>query len=290
MTLAEFIPLAISGSLFLIVLSLGLQADWRDATYLFRHPGLLARSILSMNGVMLALVVGVAAVLPLDPAIKIALVALAVSPVPPILPSKQERAGGTESYAIGLLVSAALFAVVLVPVSIELVGRLFGTGTHVPIGRIVPALLVSVIAPLGLGIVLRALVPAFARRAARPISLLGAGFLVLACLPVLVKTLPAFGAMVGNGVLLVLLAFTLVGIAVGHWLGGPDPHDRTVLALATATRHPGVALAIASATFPDEKAVPIVVLYHLVIGGIVSIPYVRWRMRAHAAEEAERER
>ena len=36
---------------------------------------------------------------------------------------------------------------------------------------------------------------------------------------------------------------------------GPDPEDRVVLALSTASRHPGVALAIATANFPQETSV-----------------------------------
>jgi BASS family bile acid:Na+ symporter len=88
--------------------------------------------------------------------------------------------------------------------------------------------------------------------------------------------------MVGNGTLLAVALFTIVGIAIGHLLGGPVADNRTVLALATGTRHPGVALAIAAATFPSEKAVLAVVLWHLVVGGIVSAPYARWRTREHA--------
>jgi BASS family bile acid:Na+ symporter len=54
-------------------------------------------------------------------------------------------------------------------------------------------------------------------------------------------------SLVGNGTILALGAFTLAGLAAGHLLGGPNRDDCTVLALATASRHPGVALAIASA-------------------------------------------
>jgi BASS family bile acid:Na+ symporter len=56
-----------------------------------------------------------------------------------------------------------------------------------------------------------------------------------------------------------------------------------VLALATGTRHPGIAIAISSINFPNQKAVLAVVLFHLVIGTIVSLPYVRWQKRVQAA-------
>jgi BASS family bile acid:Na+ symporter len=105
---------------------------------------------------------------------------------------------------------------------------------------------------------------------------------VLACVPILFGAWGLIVSMVGNGTLLILAIFTLVGVAVGHLLGGPDPANRTVLALATGTRHPGVALAIAGATFPDQKAVVAIVVWHLIVGGIVSGPYAKWRQRMHA--------
>src|SRR5438477_12359498 len=101
MTLAQFIPLAINASMFVIVFVLGLNATLEDAIYLFRRPVLFFRSILSMNIVMLVLAVAVALIFDLTPAIKIALVTLAVSPVPPLLPGKQTKAGGSAAYAIG---------------------------------------------------------------------------------------------------------------------------------------------------------------------------------------------
>ncbi len=71
-----------------------------------------------------------------------------------------------------------------------------------------------------------------------------------------------------------------IGLAVGHWLGGPDPNDRTVLALAAASRHPGVALAISSANFPGDEAVLPALLLYLLAATVLAIPYVKWRKRA----------
>ena len=108
MSAAELIPLVIAVSIFIAVLAIGLDATLADAFCLFRRPGLLARSIVSMNVVMVLVAVAIAHLFALNPAIKIAIVTLAVSPVPPILPKKQRKAVGTGSYAIGLLVAAGL--------------------------------------------------------------------------------------------------------------------------------------------------------------------------------------
>lgn len=285
MTLAHLIQLAVVFSMFLVVFAMGLTATMQEATYLFRHPMLLFRAVLSMNIVMVILAVGFSLFLDLDPVIKIALVTLALSPVPPILPVKQKKAGGSASYTIGLLVGVAVVAILLVPLLVEVLGLGVGIEMHMPIAKITPIVLISIVAPLFAGIGVKIFAPQLASRIRRPVTIFAVILLVAACLPVLVTAWPTLWSMVGNGVLACLVLFTLVGAVVGHALGGPDPDDRTVLGLATGTRHPGVAIAIANFNFPNEKAVLAVVFYHLVIGAIVSIPYVKWRMRTHAAAQ-----
>jgi len=55
-----------------------------------------------------------------------------------------------------------------------------------------------------------------------------------------------------------------------------------VLAPSTASRHPGVALAIATANFPQEKSVMGAILLSLVISLIVSVAYLAWWPRLAA--------
>ncbi len=283
MTVAELIPYAIRVSMFAIVFALGLKTSRHDMFSLFRRPSLLLRSILAMNVIMPVLAVATVLLLPLPMPIKIALVAIAASPVPPILPGRQTSAGGSTSYAIGLLVAASLVAIVVIPATIALIGRLMGVEFRTPLSGVIGIVLLSVIVPLVAGVLVRAALPRIADLIARPVSMFATATLVGACLPVLFTSWPAFWELIGNGVIVILALFTAIGVAVGHWLGGPDAGDRTVLALATGTRHPGVALAIANANFPNEKAVLAVVIWHLIIGAIVSWPYIRRRKPTHDA-------
>jgi BASS family bile acid:Na+ symporter len=75
-------------SIMLNVLALGLKAAPDEATYLFRHPGELRRSFLSMNVIMPLTALALGLSFDLKPAVKIALVALSVSPIPPVFPSR----------------------------------------------------------------------------------------------------------------------------------------------------------------------------------------------------------
>jgi BASS family bile acid:Na+ symporter len=132
----------------------------------------------------------------------------------------------------------------------------------------------TVLAPLLVGIAIRAKAPAFAERAAKPVGILATVLLVLSVLPVLFGSMRTIFSLIGDGTLLSFAAFALVGYILGNLLGGPEPENRRVLALATASRHPAIAVAIAHANFPQQKlAVPAIVLYLIVsavVTGVVS--------------------
>lgn len=277
MDLATLVGAAIQASVFLIVFSLGLGSTQEDALYLLRRPRQLVRSLLSMNVVMPLVAAGLAAVFDFPGALNISLVALAVSPVPPILPKRQLRAGGRASYAVGLLMAAALLAIVFIPLALKLIALGFGKEAHVPEAAVARLVAITVLVPIAAGIVVRRLAPAFAARAARPISLGAMALLGVVVVLLLIRAWRPAVSLIGDGHVLALAAFVAIGLIVGHLLGGPDPRDRVVLALATASRHPGVALAIAAANFPQEKRVMGAILLYLLISLIVSVAYLAWR-------------
>jgi Sodium Bile acid symporter family len=128
MTAAMLVMLALRTSVFLIVFSLGLRATRADVLYLLSRPGRLSRSLLAMNIAMPLLAVGLSLAFGLSPAVKTALVALSLAPVPPILPKKEFKAGGHGSYVIGLLAAAALLSIIFIPVAEHFLRRLFDVG------------------------------------------------------------------------------------------------------------------------------------------------------------------
>ncbi|HEY6985307.1 MAG TPA: hypothetical protein VH375_04445, partial [Rhodanobacteraceae bacterium] len=108
MNAIQLMMLAINASMFMVVFTLGLGATFESIIYLFRRPALLVRSLLSMNVVMLAFAIAFCLTFRPPPAINIALIGLAMSPVPPFLPNQQLGAGGSSRFVFGLLVGTAL--------------------------------------------------------------------------------------------------------------------------------------------------------------------------------------
>jgi BASS family bile acid:Na+ symporter len=69
-------------------------------------------------------------------------------------------------------------------------------------------------------------------------------------------------------------------------MGGPDPGDRSVLALSTASRHPAVALAVTLAAGAESKPELAAILLYLIVATVISIPYVAWHHKQSLAASA----
>lgn len=277
MTPVQWIGLGIKLSLIIIVLCVALNTRRGDMLSLMRRPGLLIRSVLAMGVLMPIFAALLAAMFALNRQIELALIALAVSPVPPILPQKQIKAGASTSYSVALLAWSSVLAIVLIPLIMDLLGWAFHRNAHVPPAAVFKAVAVTLIAPLAAGAIVRELAPDLAQKVLKPLTLVGNILLVAAVLPALFVAWPELVKQVGNFTLLAVVALVLFGLLVGHLLGGPEPGDRTALALSTAQRHPGVAVTVAAIVAPHDKSVVMAVLLAFLVSAIATIPYTKWR-------------
>ena len=278
--LHELVPLALRTSVFLIVFAIGLDVSFRDTSYLFRRPGLLLRSITAIDIIVPAFAALMVALLPLHPFVKTGIVLMAVSPFAPILPGKELKTGGRKSYVYDLLFVISTLSIVIVPVTVALLGAAFGEKASIAPGAVAKLILTSVILPLAAGMIVRRIWPARSKRAKPVISTVASIVLAVAVLPVLFAVWHSVVALIGDGTVLAILAVVAVGFLAGHLLGGPDPRDRAVLAISSASRHPGIALLIAGANFREPRVKAVILLF-LVVGLIATVFYQVWCKRRY---------
>jgi bile acid:Na+ symporter, BASS family len=276
--LQTLIPVLLTLSLAGLVLAVGLNASRQDLLYVLTRPALLFRAIASVL-VIPPIVAGVLiALLPIDPVAKAGIMLMAISPVPPLVPGKELGVGGRKNYAYGLYVAMALFTVVSVPLVMAITTTLFDRSGHVSVVGIAQTTFLGVLLPLAIGLAVRAMAPGIASRAWGIVYKLSMLLVLAAFLPIIIKVWPAIQQLVGNGTVVVMAIVTLICLAVGHTLGGPELRDRATLAVASSVRHPGIAMSIASASFNDPRISAAVLLFMLV-GLVVSIPYTMWVKR-----------
>jgi BASS family bile acid:Na+ symporter len=278
MDLKQLVILALQASVLATVFGFGLNTKPADLQYLFRHPGLLVRSLVSVFVVMPVVAVLLVRLFNFQQTIAIALVALAISPVPPLLPQREMKAGADRAYGLGLMALLSLVAIVAAPLALKILELITEQPLAMAPASIARIVLVMTVVPLGAGMAVRAMRPALAHWMERPVAMVAKVLLPPALLALLMLTASAIWALVLGGGLIAMVVFLIVGLAVGHVMGGPDPHQSIVLALSTATRHPAIALSIATANFPEQRFGAAIVLF-TILALLVAIPYLAWQRR-----------
>ncbi|RZI42621.1 Na+-dependent transporter [Herbaspirillum sp. HC18] len=277
-TLKEIVPLALYASLFLVVLGVGLDASVDDAVYVLRQPKLLLRSLIPISIIVPAFATLLAAVLPLKPIVEVAILLMAVSPLPPFLPGKGIRLGGRKPYVYGLLVAVSLLSIVIVPVSVAIIAAGRRADVSISPDAVAGVAFKMAFLPLAVGMTIRRFWPSHAQRAAPVAGKVGMLVLVISLVPLVAAHWSAMAELIGNGSIAAIVAVVVVGLVSGHMLGGPDPLDRVTLAISSALRHPGIALLIAGAN-SAEPNVKAAILLFLLVGLLTEIPYRIWYKR-----------
>ena len=280
MDLKQVVMLALQVSILATVFGFGLKTRPADLAYLFHRPGLLVRSVLSVLVIVPILALLFVRMFDFRPTAEIALISLAISPVPPLLPRRESTAGGQQSYGLALLAVLAALAIVAIPLWLAILQQLANRPLTLAPGTVARVVIVSTLLPLALGVAIRSLLPALADKIEGPIALVARVLLPAAVLVLLAATWRQVWGATGAGTILAMIAFVTAGLLVGHLMGGPDPEHSVVLALSSACRHPAIALTIASANFPDHHFAGTILLY-LIVNGLVGVPYLAWHRRQH---------
>jgi BASS family bile acid:Na+ symporter len=263
-----------------IVFAIGMDSTLKDATYLWRRPRLLLRSLLAMYVLVPLTAVALVKLLTLPPGVEIALLVLAVSAGAPLLPRKLLGIGDGV-YIFSLVVTSSFLAIILVPAWLVLLGPQFGHSAGLEAERVAWVLGKWFFLPLTAGMLVRGLVPTLAERFGN--GLMGIAGLALTFSAVILLGLHWEVLLEARWMgVLTLAALIVIALAIGHWLGGPAEDNRTALAIACSTRHLGIAVLVA-ASLPGPRTAVIVAVY-ILTSAAYSIPYLRWRRLA--AKEA----
>jgi len=268
------------------VFALGLNATKEDVAYLAHKPGLIERSLLAAYVITPWIAVALAFVLKAPQPVEIGVLLFAISAAAPILPKKLISIGIHPRCIESLALVMAVAAVFTMPLSLVLLRPLFPKAITVSPLDVAKVVISMFLAPLMAGMLVRSFLPSLAERIRKP--LMGAASIVIFGVAVLVlATHFSMLAVLGVQGFLMIVLLTLGALAVGHVMGGPDPGDRTTLALACAARFPALAMLVASQNFPDAKPLPIIAAY-LVVSNLTAIPYLLWRKKRGIDEGQER--
>lgn len=278
----DVLSLAAALSLVALKVNVGLVSTLDELLYLLRRPALLLRALLAICVLPATAAVVVALLFPLEPAVKAGIVLMGLTPVQPLTPGKLLGVPARKELAHGIYIAMSVLAIVVMPLVFALVARLVDRDDRIGVALIATKIVKGVLLPLAVGLLVRWLWPAFAERAAPWLKKIGLALLVLAFAGIALSHLPVMIAMLGNGTLLAMLLVLGVSLAGGHLLAGPDRASRVTLALASASRHPGLALMISVGSSFDNANIASAIVLFALAGIAMEAVYAHWLVRIPA--------
>lgn len=244
-----------------MMVATGLGVSFGDLAGVVKNAGLLARAALA-NYVL----VPTAAILLLylfqtDPMVSAGFLLVAVCPGAPFAPPLTAMAKGDVQVSVGLMVILAASSAILAPILLRFLLPLMARGANLKIDmfKIVTTLLMTQILPLGIGMLVHSRLRKRAEKLQKPANLLSAvlSLVVFALIISLQYRTLAEIRWVGFVGLALLI---LLCLAAGWIVGGQVSGIRRAVGLTTAARNVGVALVIATASFPDSAAATAVIV------------------------------
>lgn len=265
-------------TLWAVMLGIGLSIVPDEFRWLRQHPWMLGKGLFAVLVAVPACALAVVRNLDLGRAAEIGVVLMAISPGAPIALRRSIGAGGRRAYATALQISVAVLAVVSMPLWIAALDRLYDGSASIDPRHLLRQVFFAQLLPLGLGLFLSRYAAPLARRVSAWMAPIAKGLLLLLTVLVIIniwQTVAAAGPHAAGAV----VATTLLALACGHLLGGPDPSTRTATAVASAVRNPGLALLVVSLN-GASPAIMATVLAYLLVSACTVMPYLLWRRRA----------
>ena len=266
-----------SATLFAVMFDLGLAIVPGEFRWVVQRPALMLKGLFSVLIAVPAFALIVARAFDLPRSAEVGIVLMAISPGAPVALRRSLGAGGHRSFAPALQIAVALLAVVSMPLSIAALDEYYGAQATAAPERLARQVFMAQLLPLGLGMLMARLRAEWAAWLEPRLRRLGGILLVVLLALVLIDIWQVVVA-AGLYVAIAIALTTMLALAVGHLLGGPEPATRTAMAISSAARNPGLALLVVTLN-ATPPAITATVLAYLVISALVVVPYVVWRRR-----------
>jgi bile acid:Na+ symporter, BASS family len=252
----------------------GLGLSVRDVVAPLRQARLVSFALVVNFVAAPAVALALTSIFALDRPYAVGLLLLGAAAGAPFLPKLAEFAKGDIAFSVALMLLLTVGTIVLLPIIVPLLIP----GQSVDTWPTLRSLLLTMLLPLGLGMVVRSRSKDWATRLWAVFAIASNVSMVLAVVLLIGLHFDAVIGTFGSGAVAVAVLYVLILVAVGYVAGGPRTTTRSVLALGTGQRNVAAALIVATQNAADA-AVVVMLLVSTLAGLIVLIPAARWFAR-----------
>jgi BASS family bile acid:Na+ symporter len=265
----EFINVLVTTTLIEMMVAIGLAVSLDDVISAARNWRRVARALAANYLVVPAAALVLAEFLVDSETLLVGFLIVAVFPGASYGPPFTTMARGDLSLSVGLMVLLAASSAIVGPVLLRLMLLLTSANTSltVDVPRVIGMLLLTQLAPLAAGILIRKRAPHVAARLRGPAELLSKVMNSGSIGCILVNHWVNHWQQPGQAHfagLPAMVALLTVSLAAGYLLGGPGNGSRKTVALTTSLRNIGVSVVVASSHEVGSAALTAVVAYAIV--------------------------
>ena len=242
------------------VSSVGLSLSWQQIAEPLRQVRLIVLSLLVNFVVVPGMAVAIARGMVLSEPQAVGLILLGAAAGAPFLPKLIEAAKGDVPLSVGLMMVLMLGSLICLPLTLPFMLP----GVSVNSWKIARSLLITMILPLGLGLLLKRSYPTWADRLRGPLNAISQLTLVLALTLICVQQFSGLQQLIASSAIPACVALLVLSFGSGYVVGGGTESSRQVMGLGTAARNIPAALLIGAQNFEHPQVVLMIVLSALI--------------------------
>jgi BASS family bile acid:Na+ symporter len=235
--------------------AMGIVLDTEELRQTLRKPWQIGMGVMTQYTVMPLLGFGLALLSPLSAELKLGFIIVACAPGAMASNVMVYLAGGAVAFSVAMTTVATFLSPLLTPLLVELLG---GALLHIPFWPMMKTIILTVVLPLGAGMLLRGYLGRNLEVARRVSPAVAAIAIIIICSYAVAANQERI-ATVGIWVIALVVLLNALGYLAGWWLGrlyGFDGHHRLTLAIEIGMQNAGLGVALALAHFSPQTALP----------------------------------
>jgi BASS family bile acid:Na+ symporter len=268
----EFLSHALTPVILIYVVSgmlaLGLSQTVKQIIEPLKNIRMTISAIVASYLILPLLAATIARLFGFDPALRYGLVLLSMAAGAEVGPIFTAKSNANVSLAAGILAMSIPITIIYIPVMIGV----FLPDVEVDVKHLVLKLILTIVAPLLLGLFIRSRFEKAAHKAEKYLHLISRLFVVLLLITLIGLYYKPFIGLIGTYTLLAGVIYTVVAFGIGYLLGWPERSSMLAMGYMHGARNASVAVIAATSAFSDQPNVMMMIATMVILTLTILIP------------------
>ncbi|MHC1745421.1 MAG: bile acid:sodium symporter family protein [Syntrophobacteraceae bacterium] len=283
----EFLSHALSPIILVYVVSamlaLGLSQTISQIFRPLRNVRITISAVVASYIILPLIAAAIASLFGLDPSLRYGLVLLAMAAGAEAGPIFTANSNANVGLSGGILVMSIGITIIYLPLMLGV----FLPDVHFEVGRLLLKLIITIVAPLLLGIFIKSYFEKIADNAVHYLHMISRLFIILLTLTIIGLYYKQIIALFGTYTILAGFIYVIFGFGIGYLLGWPERGTRLAMGYMHGARNASVAVMVAGDVFRGQPNVMLMIamLVILMLGILIPISYL-YKIKPSQVEES----